>query len=72
MLELGFSFFHITLSLVRIEHDQKLVAFSHSYDHFGYLATAFTNMRRHFKVSTRTSGYFFCAKLKHVSIYQAK
>ena len=48
-MELGFSFFAITLSSVRIVHD-KINTISHSYDHFSYLATAFTNRRRDFKV----------------------
>ena len=41
------------MSLVRIEHDQilsKSVAFSHSYDHFNYLATKFTIIRQDFEV----------------------
>ena len=45
--------FHITLSFVRIEYDQistKSVAYSYSYDHFSYLATAFTNMQQDFEV----------------------
>ena len=49
ILELGVSFFPITLSLVRIEKDQistKSVAFLHSYD----LAAVFTNMWQVFEV----------------------
>ena len=53
-MELGFSFFPITLSLVRIENDQistKSVAFllTH-FDYFSYLATAFTNVQHGFEV----------------------
>ena len=39
ILKLGFSFYYIILSGVRIEKDRiltKSVAFSHSYDHFSY------------------------------------